>query len=101
MVVVSQISFNGFYLTGADNLVKENTNFKDLGKDNAMCENSSISFKGFDQAWVVKNRAKKEWFMTEVNLELGGDKAVCVVLKYKSIYCHSMYHVFQNQKPFK
>jgi hypothetical protein len=36
--------------------------------------------------------------MTEVNLELGGDKAVCVVLKYKSIYCHSMYHVFQNQK---
>jgi hypothetical protein len=39
--------------------VKENTNFKDLGKDNAMCENSSISFKGFDQAWIVKNRAKK------------------------------------------
>ena len=39
--------------------------------------------------------------MTEVNLELGGDKAVCVVLKYKSIYCHSMYHVFQNQKSFK
>jgi hypothetical protein len=59
MVVVSQISFNGFYLTGADNLVKENTNFKDLGKDNAMCENSSISFKGFDQAWIVKNQAKK------------------------------------------
>ena len=59
MVVVSQISFNGFYLTGANNLVKENTNFRDLGRDNAMCENSPISFKGFDQAWVVKNLAKK------------------------------------------
>jgi len=59
MIVVSQISFKGFYLTGADNLVKEKTNFRDLGRDNAMCENSPISLKGFDQAWVGKNLVKK------------------------------------------